>query len=98
MINKFFPVLLVSISLSACLYKIDIHQGNVVDQEQADKLKTGMSKNQVISLLGSPQLTDPFHSQRWDYYSMSNIDNQKVKTESLLTLNFEGEQLIEIIK
>jgi outer membrane protein assembly factor BamE len=98
MIKRISLVLLFTISLNGCLYKIDIHQGNVVDQEQVDKLKPGMSKNQVISLLGSPQLTDPFHSQRWDYYSMSNVNNQNDKTESLLTLNFEGEQLVEIVK
>ena len=98
MIKRFSLILLFSLNLNGCLYKIDIHQGNVVDQEQVDKLKTGMSKNQVISLLGSPQLTDPFHSQRWDYYSMSNVNNQNDKTESLLTLNFEGEQLVEIVK
>jgi outer membrane protein assembly factor BamE len=76
---------------------MDIHQGNVLDQEQIDKLRTGMNKNQVIALLGSPQLTDPFHSQRWDYYSMSNLNNQRRKTENLLTLKFEGSRLTEIL-
>jgi len=87
-----------AISLTGCLYKMDIYQGNVLDQEQIDKLQVGMDKNRVIALLGSPQLTDPFHSQRWDYYSMSNLKNQREKTEQRLTLKFEGNRLTEILK
>ncbi len=98
MIKRLCLLVLLTFSLSGCLYKMDIHQGNVLDQEQVDKLRTGMNKNQVIALLGSPQLTDPFHSQRWDYYSMSNVKNQRRKTEKLLTLKFEGTRLTEIIQ
>ena len=98
MIKRLSLLLLLAFSLSGCIYKIDIHQGNVLDQEQIDKLRTGMNKNQVIALLGSPQLTDPFHNQRWDYYSMSNLKNQRHKTEKLLTLKFEGSQLTEIVQ
>lgn len=98
MIKRLTLILSFAIGLSGCLYKMDIHQGNVLDPEQIAQLKLGMSKNEVISIIGSPQLTDPFHTQRWDYYSMSNLNNQKVKVENLMTLNFEGEQLIEIIR
>lgn len=91
-------LLILMLNLSGCLYKMDIHQGNVLDQEQVDKLQLGMNKNQVIGLLGSPQLVDPFHTQRWDYYSMSNVNNQNDKTEQVLTLVFEGNSLNKIIK
>lgn len=48
-------------------YRMDIVQGNVVTQEQADLLKPGMSRAQVRDILGSPMLTDLFHADRWDY-------------------------------
>jgi len=48
-------------------YKIDIQQGNYVSQEMVSQLKPGMSKEQVRTLLGTPLLTDIFHSERWDY-------------------------------
>ncbi len=48
-------------------YRMDIVQGNVVTQEQAARVKPGMSRAQVRDLLGSPMLTDPFHADRWDY-------------------------------
>ena len=98
MINRLFLILLLALSLNGCLYKMDIYQGNVLDQEQIDQIETGMSKNQVLRILGSPQLTDPFHSQRWDYYSMSNLENQKEKTENRLTLIFKQDSLHEIIR
>ncbi len=98
MIKRLSLLLFLAISLSGCLYKMDLYQGNVLDPEQIDKLRTGMDKNQVIALLGSPQLTDPFHSQRWDYYSMSSLKNRRHKTEKRLTLIFNGNQLSEIIR
>ncbi len=83
-------------SLSACIYKMDIHQGNVVDADQVVKLKLGMNRRQVVDLLGSPQVLDPFHTQRWDYFSMDKTKNQRETTRSILTLVFEGDKLSEI--
>lgn len=48
-------------------YKIDIVQGNFVSREQASALQTGMSRNQVKNILGTPLLTSIFHADRWDY-------------------------------
>jgi outer membrane protein assembly factor BamE len=48
-------------------YRIDIMQGNVVTKEQAAQVKSGMSREQVRDLLGSPLLTSAFHAERWDY-------------------------------
>lgn len=48
-------------------YRIDIVQGNVVTREQLQALKTGMSREQVRNVLGTPLVTDPFHAERWDY-------------------------------
>lgn len=48
-------------------YRIDIQQGNVVTAEQFAQLKSGMTRDQVKFLLGTPLLTDIFHEYRWDY-------------------------------
>ena len=85
-----------SILLSGCIYKMDIHQGNVLEADQIAKLMPGMSKNEVIAILGTPQLTDPFHTQRWDYFSSSNTNNQRDKEQSLVTLVFEDNVLATI--
>lgn len=83
--------------LSACVYKMDIHQGNVLEAAQIEQLIVGMSKTEVIELLGSPQVTDPFHTHRWDYFSSSKTNNQRDAEKTVLTLLFEQDQLVEIL-
>ena len=49
------------------VYKIDINQGNYLSQDMVDKLKTGMTKPQVRTVLGTPLVTSAFRDNRWDY-------------------------------
>lgn len=48
-------------------YRIDIQQGNFVSEEMVAQIKPGMTRNQVIFVLGTPLVTDIFHAGRWDY-------------------------------
>jgi outer membrane protein assembly factor BamE len=48
-------------------YRIDVPQGNYVDQTMLGQLKEGMSREQVRFALGTPLLIDPFRPDRWDY-------------------------------
>ena len=48
-------------------YKIDVRQGNYVDQEMVAQLKKGMTREQVRFVLGTPLVVDVFRSDRWDY-------------------------------
>ncbi|MDX9837732.1 MAG: outer membrane protein assembly factor BamE [Azoarcus sp.] len=48
-------------------YRIDIRQGNYVDQPMIAQLKRGMTRDQVRFVLGSPLVTDVFRTDRWDY-------------------------------
>ena len=65
--------MLLVVSLSACgsglfsVHKIDIQQGNALNEESVNQLRVGMMPEQVRFLLGHPMLTDPFHSDRWYY-------------------------------
>lgn len=63
------PCLLLTLLLGGCtvVHKQHIQQGNVIDQEDLDQLEAGMTKRQVMVLLGSPAIQSPFHSDRWDY-------------------------------
>lgn len=93
-------LLLVSLLLSPTLgcrswnipYRIDVEQGNVVDQEQLDQLRPSMTKRQVAFLLGSPLLEDPFHPNRWDYYhSLATGTGDHWETKLALFFNQAGE-------
>ena len=48
-------------------YRIDIVQGNVVSKEQVEALRTGMERQAVRDLLGTPLMQSVFHADRWDY-------------------------------
>lgn len=48
-------------------YRPDIHQGNVVTSEMVENLHEGMTKNQVIFLLGTATLQSIFHKNEWSY-------------------------------
>lgn len=92
------------VSLTACstlavdvplVYKIDIDQGNVIDQEMINQLRPNMTKRQVIYVLGSPLLTDPFFPNRWDYiYSVQPGGEDRLQDR--ISLFFSGDNLIHV--
>lgn len=49
------------------VYKIPISQGNIITQEMIDKLEPGMTRRQVIFVMGTPLVRDPYDQDRWDY-------------------------------
>ena len=52
---------------SACVYRLDIQQGNLLDDSQIEQVEVGMSRSQVQFLLGTPMVNDSFNQSRWDY-------------------------------
>lgn len=59
------------LSLSACsswIYRIDIPQGNFLEQKDVDKLRIAMTKEQVTYVLGSPVASNPFDNDTWHYF------------------------------
>jgi outer membrane protein assembly factor BamE len=89
--------LLVALATAGCgvLYKVDIYQGNLLDARNVEQLKTGMSKRQVLSLLGSPSVRDPFHANRWDYLATISQRGSEPEVKNLV-LKFEGDSLASI--
>jgi outer membrane protein assembly factor BamE len=76
-------------------YRIDIIQGNVVTQEQVDRVQPGMTRRQVRDLLGSPMLTDLFHADRWDYPFAIRRQGAQPQQRNIVA-HFEGDQLLRI--
>lgn len=88
--------LVLLILLGGCvLYKAEIQQGNVINPEMLNSLKLGMTKRQVVFLLGTPLITDPFHAQRWDYfYSLSKAGEKPERRH--LTVYFKDDTVVDI--
>lgn len=96
MLNKFTLLLFSALLLpvggcsSFSPYKMEIRQGNYVAAEARQKLRVGMSRQQVVSLLGSPLVSDVFHANRWDY--IYRLEEQgKLVEQQRLTVHFEGD-------
>ncbi|SMF95750.1 Beta-barrel assembly machine subunit BamE [Methylomagnum ishizawai] len=73
------------------IYRLDIHQGNVVSQEMVDQLRPGMTKRQVAFIMGTPLLTDPFHDERWDYL-YSNQPGNEPRVQKHISLAFDKDE------
>lgn len=76
-------------------HKIDIQQGNAIKSDDLKKLTVGMSKKQVLLLLGTPLIRDVFHDSRWDYVYTLKGSNSNTKTMRL-TLYFKASTLNKI--
>jgi len=76
-------------------HRIDVQQGNALDQENVARLKPGLNRSQVRFLLGTPLVVDPFRTDRWDYvyvfYKAGKLAEQK-----RISLFFDGDTLVRI--
>ncbi|MCC6560113.1 MAG: outer membrane protein assembly factor BamE [Xanthomonadales bacterium] len=90
-------LLLVLALLNGCalIYKMDMRQGNLVDQKMVDQLKPGMTMRQVELVMGTPQVASPFNQDRWEYVT-SNSHRRKEPEIKTLTLHFDGGTLSKI--
>ena len=77
------------------VYRVDIQQGNVIDQAMINRLESGMSKAKVRFIMGTPLLVDPFHSDRWDYiYSLEPGDGERVQRR--ISIFFNNDKLTHL--
>ena len=100
-LRKLLTVYIALLSLTACsvsdlpfVYRADLQQGTVLEAERVERLEPGMSRRQVRFLVGTPDIDDPFHADRWDYtYRFVPGDGGPVTREQL-TVFFDGDRLI----
>ena len=83
--------------LAGCglIYKVDVQQGNLFDKATVESLKPGMSKRQVLLVMGSPAVISPFDQDRWDYVSTIRRGRNTMESKDL-TLYFKDEALVKI--
>ncbi|PMH37531.1 hypothetical protein BCU68_07910 [Vibrio sp. 10N.286.49.B3] len=69
------------------VYRIDINQGNYVEQQAVDQLKFGMTKEQVRYVLGSPMLIENGYPDTW-YYIYHHTPGHGDSIQQDLVVNF----------
>ena len=78
------------------IYEQNIQQGNAIEQDDLDELYEGMNKRQVLFVLGTASIMDPFHHDRWDYVQTFSRRGSDM-IQRTVTLKFENDVLTEII-
>jgi outer membrane protein assembly factor BamE len=80
------------------VYRIDIQQGNVISQNEINQLEPGMSQRQVLFIMGTPAIADPFHAGRWDYVYLFEPGETGAETEhQQISLFFENDRLVRLM-
>jgi outer membrane protein assembly factor BamE len=88
-----FALLAVSIAGCHVVYVPDVQQGNLLDKTMVDQLKPGMSKHQVLLLMGTPSVSTPFDQSRWDYVSTQQHRGGTINLRTF-TLTFNNDTLV----
>lgn len=81
-------LLLASALFSGCVlfhgYRAPVQQGNVIKTAQLNQLHNGMSKNQVIAIMGTPILTNTFSDNRFNYVYTYQIERQRLHEKRVI--------------
>lgn len=103
--RKLLPLVLAALITTGCgvIYRQPIYQGNLLDKAAVEQLQVGMDQRQVMTLLGTPAVQDPFHHDRWDYVASRRtgrsgdtvVKNMTVWFENGSVTRWEGEYFPE---
>jgi outer membrane protein assembly factor BamE len=88
-----FAMLALSIAGCHIVYTPDVQQGNLLDKTMVDQLKPGMTKHQILVLMGTPSVSTPFDQSRWDYVSTQAHRGGPIKVRTF-TLTFNNDTLV----
>ena len=91
-------ILGIALLSSACIYRIDIQQGNFLEAKDTDQIAVGMTRSQVQYALGTPMVADPFNSARWDYIYYLKKGRWQNAQRRNFTVYFEDNKVARIEK
>ena len=91
-----FLTAVVCLSLAACVYRIDIQQGNLLEEDTIDQIEVGMSRSAVEFLLGTPMVADSFHQNRWDYPYYLKLGRSRDIIRRWVIVYFEDDRVARI--
>ena len=81
---------------SGCVYRINIQQGNFLDQAAVDQVKPGMTRSQIRYLLGTPMVADSFNKERWDYIYYLKKGRSRHVDSRRVTVYFDGDKVAKL--
>ena len=98
---KFILPLILTFTLSGCanwIFRIDVAQGNFIIEQEVEKLRIGMTKEQVEFVLGKPVVRDTFDNKVYYYvYDMKRgMKTEQGDYRRDLFLHFEDDKLAKM--
>ena len=76
------------------MYKSPEKSDGKPEDKDIEKLRPGLTKDQVLYILGTPLASAPLQSYRWDYFYSIKIGNQNFG-ERKLTLLYDSDNLLD---
>lgn len=92
---KTLPLVIALTVTGGCVYKRDLPQGNYITEGMVQQLQPGLSRTQVVDLLGRPLLEAPFDANQWDYVFRLDEAYGDVQ-QRRVTLTFAGDRLVNV--
>jgi outer membrane protein assembly factor BamE len=89
-------LLATAIAGSGCVYRMPIQQGNFLEAGTIEQLQTGMTRTQVVFLLGTPMVPPGFDSSRWEYYYYFKNRRLQRAEERRVTVFFENDKVARV--
>lgn len=85
-------------TMAGCVYRVDVQQGNLLDDVDVEAIKPGMTRSQVRFLIGTPVAQDAFHADRWDYVYYFRRGRSRREEKRWLRVTFADDKVTEILK
>ncbi|TVP83461.1 outer membrane protein assembly factor BamE [Thioalkalivibrio sp.] len=100
MLKILISIATVATLLSACsgipTYRLDVQQGNAIEDSKVAQIRDGMTPEQVEFLMGSPQVLGTFiREDRWDYVYYSRPGRGPTEKRRV-SVFFEGGRVARI--
>src|SRR5580658_5333056 len=89
---------MLSVLAGACVYRINIQQGNFLNQGAVEQVKPGMTRSQVRYLLGTPMVADSFNKERWDYIYYLKKGRSRHVDSRRVTVYLEADKVARLDK
>ncbi|HEX6995394.1 MAG TPA: outer membrane protein assembly factor BamE [Gammaproteobacteria bacterium] len=86
----------VAAAASGCAFRMSVQQGNMIEMEDLEQVREGMTRSQVQFLLGTPLISDPFHAERWDYTYFFRQGRKRQVSRYWVTIYFEDDRVARI--
>ena len=71
------------------MHRVDVYQGNYIEQQRLENLKPGMTRSEVQLLLGTPLVQDVYDPSVWYYVFFHSDSEGRVKESKQVRVHFD---------